>query len=160
MHTLTHTVAPAIEPAIAVERLVKIYKRVPAVDDVSFAIARGSITGLLGGNGAGKTTTIAMIMGLTHADRRAASRVLGADMPRQRYRVLHRMNFESPYVDMPMRLTVRQNLTVFGMLYGVDRSCRAHRRTRRSARSDRSARSADRHGSRPGRRPACRSPSR
>ena len=40
-------------------------------------------------------------------------------MPRQRYRVLHRMNFESPYVDMPMRLTVRQNLTVFGMIYAV-----------------------------------------
>jgi ABC-2 type transport system ATP-binding protein len=45
--------------------------------------------------------------------------VLGAEMPRQRYRVLHRMNFESPYVAMPMRLTIRQNLTVFGMLYGV-----------------------------------------
>ena len=45
--------------------------------------------------------------------------VLGAEMPRQRYRVLQRMNFESPYVEMPMRLTVRQNLTVFGMLYGV-----------------------------------------
>ena len=47
--------------------------------------------------------------------------VLGADMPRERYRVLHRMNFESPYVEMPMRLTVRQNLNVFGMLYGVRR---------------------------------------
>jgi ABC-2 type transport system ATP-binding protein len=46
-------------------------------------------------------------------------RVLGAEMPRERYRVLGRMNFESPYVEMPMRLTVRQNLTVFGMLYGV-----------------------------------------
>jgi ABC-2 type transport system ATP-binding protein len=46
--------------------------------------------------------------------------VLGAEMPRQRYRVLHRMNFESPYVEVPMRLTVRQNLTVFGMLYGVE----------------------------------------
>jgi ABC-2 type transport system ATP-binding protein len=45
--------------------------------------------------------------------------VLGAEMPRHRHRVLHRMNFESPYVDMPMRLTVRQNLTVFGKLYGV-----------------------------------------
>ncbi len=45
--------------------------------------------------------------------------MLGADMPRQRHRVLHRMNFESPYVDMPMRLTVRQNLRVFGKLYGV-----------------------------------------
>ena len=105
-------------PAIEVERLVKIYKTVPAVDGVSFAIARGSITGLLGGNGAGKTTTIAMIMGLlTPTSGRVT--VLGAEMPRQRYRVLHRMNFESPYVEMPMRLTVRQNLRVFGMLYGV-----------------------------------------
>jgi ABC-2 type transport system ATP-binding protein len=45
--------------------------------------------------------------------------VLGTDMTRHRHRVLHRMNFESPYADMPMRLTVRQNLTVFGKLYGV-----------------------------------------
>jgi ABC-2 type transport system ATP-binding protein len=105
-------------PAIKVERLVKIYKALPAVDGVSFAIAAGSITGLLGGNGAGKSTTIAMIMGLiTPTSGRVT--VLGADMPQQRYRVLHRMNFESPYVEMPMRLTVRQNLRVFGMLYGV-----------------------------------------
>ena len=105
-------------PAIKVERLVKIYKKVPAVDAISFSIAAGSITGLLGGNGAGKTTTIAMIMGLiTPTSGRVT--VLGADMPDERYRVLHRMNFESPYVEMPMRLTVRQNLTVFGMLYGV-----------------------------------------
>ncbi len=106
-------------PPIAVERLVKIYKTIPAVDEISFALTRGSITGLLGGNGAGKTTTIAAIMGLTTPSSGRVS-VLGAEMPRQRYRVLHRMNFESPYVAMPMRLTVRQNLTVFGMLYGVD----------------------------------------
>src|SRR5271169_5120191 len=105
-------------PAIEVERLVKIYKNAPAVDGVSFAIAPGSITGLLGGNGAGKTTTIAMIMGLI-APTAGSVTVLGAEMPRQRYHVLHRMNFESPYVEMPMRLTIRQNLTVFGMLYGV-----------------------------------------
>jgi ABC-2 type transport system ATP-binding protein len=106
-------------PPIAVERLVKIYKTVPAVDGISFTLAPGSITALLGGNGAGKTTTIASIMGLiTPTSGRVA--VLGAQMPQQRYRVLHRMNFESPYVEVPMRLTVRQNLTVFGKLYGVD----------------------------------------
>ncbi len=106
-------------PPIAVERLVKIYKTVAAVDGISFTLAPGSITGLLGGNGAGKTTTIATIMGLVTPTSGRVT-VLGAEMPRQRYRVLHRMNFESPYVEVPMRLTVRQNLTVFGMLYGVD----------------------------------------
>src|SRR5258708_9443732 len=103
-------------PAIIVERLVKIYRSGMAVDGISFSLPVGSITGLLGGNGAGKTTTIAMIMGLV-TPTAGTVRVLGADMPRQRYRVLHRMNFESPYVEMPMRLTVRQNLTVFARLY-------------------------------------------
>ena len=112
---------PAISPssaAIAVEHLVKVYKTTRAVDDVSFAIARGSITGLLGGNGAGKTTTIAMIMGLVLPTSGRVA-VLGHAMPAQSAEVLGRMNFESPYVDMPMRLTVRQNLTVFGRLYAV-----------------------------------------
>jgi ABC-2 type transport system ATP-binding protein len=107
-------------PAIAVERLVKIYPRGTAVDGITFSLAAGSLTGLLGGNGAGKTTTIAMIMGLL-TPTSGTVRVLGAAMPGERYRVLHRMNFESPYVEMPMRLTVRQNLTVFGRLYGVER---------------------------------------
>lgn len=104
--------------AIAVRDLVKRYKGVAAVDGISFALPSGSVTGLLGGNGAGKTTTIAMIMGLVTPTAGTVS-VLGAAMPAQRYRVLHRMNFESPYVDMPMRLTVRQNLSVFAQLYGV-----------------------------------------
>jgi ABC-2 type transport system ATP-binding protein len=108
-----------ITPAIAVERLVKVYQRGPAVDGITFALPSGSLTGLLGGNGAGKTTTIAMIMGLL-TPTSGTVRVLGAEMPGQRYRVLHRMNFESPYVEMPMRLTVCQNLTVFGRLYSVD----------------------------------------
>jgi ABC-2 type transport system ATP-binding protein len=106
-------------PAINVDRLVKIYKTIPAVDGISFQLMPGSITGLLGGNGAGKTTTIATIMGLVTPTSGNVT-VLGAEMPRQRYHVLHRMNFESPYVEVPMRLTVRQNLTVFGKLYGVD----------------------------------------
>jgi ABC-2 type transport system ATP-binding protein len=107
------------EPAVRVDRLVKVYKTSLAVDGISFALPRGTITGLLGGNGAGKTTTIAMLMGLVMPTA-GSVRVLGADMPRQRYQVLHRLNFESPYVEMPMRLTIRQNLKVFGMLYGVE----------------------------------------
>jgi len=107
------------EPAVRADRLAKVYKTATAVDGISFALARGGITGLLGGNGAGKTTTIAMLMGLV-TPTSGTVRVLGSDMPRERYKVLHRMNFESPYVEMPMRLTIRQNLKVFGMLYGVD----------------------------------------
>src|SRR6202522_2776801 len=101
---------------IDVTHLVKVYKQTRAVDDISFSIARGSITGLLGGNGAGKTTTIAMIMGLVLP---SAGRieVLGHPMPNESAKVLGRMNFESPYVDMPSRLTVRQNLKIFGRLY-------------------------------------------
>ena len=106
------------QPAIAVDRLVKRYKKATAVAGISFELAPGSITALLGGNGAGKTTTIAMILGLVEPTEGSVS-VLGAAMPRQRTRVLHRVNFESPYVEMPRRLTVRQNLKVFAMLYGV-----------------------------------------
>jgi ABC-2 type transport system ATP-binding protein len=114
--------SPATDPegaaAIEVAHLVKLYKTTRAVDDVSFRISRGSVTGLLGGNGAGKTTTIAMIMGLV-LPTSGRIQVLGCSMPDQSAEVLGRMNFESPYVDMPMRLTVRQNLTIFGRLYAV-----------------------------------------
>ena len=111
--------APATESPIAVDRLVKRYKSVTAVDGISFSVEPGSCAALLGGNGAGKTTTISTIMGLVEPTAGRVT-VLGAAMPRQRHRVLHRMNFESPYVNMPMRLTVRQNMTVFGMLYGCE----------------------------------------
>src|SRR3979409_736256 len=110
--------APSMAAAIEVAQLTKVYKTTRAVDDISFGIARGSITGLLGGNGAGKTTTIAMIMGLV-LPTSGRIQVLGCSMPAQSAEVLGRMNFESPYVDMPMRLTVRQNLTIFGRLYAV-----------------------------------------
>ena len=109
---------PSGSAAIDVAHLVKVYKTTRAVDDVSFRIARGSVTGLLGGNGAGKTTTIAMIMGLV-LPTSGRIQVLGCSMPEQSADVLGRMNFESPYVDMPMRLTVRQNLSIFGRLYAV-----------------------------------------
>ena len=116
--TWTGSFMTSAEAAIAVDSLVKIYKGGTAVNGISFSLPRGSVTALLGGNGAGKTTTISMIMGLVTPTSGDVA-VLGAEMPRQRHLVLHRMNFESPYVDMPMRLTVRQNLTVFGRLYGV-----------------------------------------
>jgi ABC-2 type transport system ATP-binding protein len=104
--------------AIQAEKLTKHYGDAVAVDGITFTVPAGSITGLLGGNGAGKTTTIGMTMGLVSP---TGGRVLvfGADMAREPYKVLHRINLESPYVDLPHRLTVRQNLTVFGMLYGV-----------------------------------------
>jgi ABC-2 type transport system ATP-binding protein len=105
-------------PAIAVAGLAKSYRDVVAVDGIDFSVMRGSIVGLLGGNGAGKTTTIAMVMGLVLPSRGTAT-VLGTDMARERHRILHRINFESPYVEMPKRLTVRQNLRVFGALYNV-----------------------------------------
>ena len=100
------------DPAIEVAHLIKLDKTTRAVDDVSFRIARGSITGLLGGNGAGKATTIAMIMGLV-LPTSGRIQVLGHPMPEQSAEVLGRMNFESPYVDMPMRLTVRRNFEVY-----------------------------------------------
>jgi ABC-2 type transport system ATP-binding protein len=107
-----------IVPAISVKNLAKVYKTGTAVAGISFALTPGTITGLLGGNGAGKTTTIAMIMGLV-SPTSGTVEVLGKKMPDQRYQVLHRMNFESPYVEMPHRLTIRQNLKTFGALYGV-----------------------------------------
>jgi ABC-2 type transport system ATP-binding protein len=105
-------------PPVQVRALRKVYRDVVAVDSIDFTLQRASITALLGGNGAGKTTTIAMLMGLV-TPTSGEARVLGADMARERYKVLHRMNFESPYVDVPMRLTVGQNLEVFSRLYGV-----------------------------------------
>ena len=84
-----------------------------------------------------------MILGLI-TPTSGSVKVLGAEMPRQRYQVLHRMNFESPYVDMPHRLTVRQNLTVFGRLYQVEGLAGPHRRAGRGSRSVGLPRPADR----------------
>lgn len=111
-------------PTVLVRNLRKLYGGVAAVDDVSFELAAGTTTALLGGNGAGKTTTVSILMGLV-VPTSGEIRVLGADMARERYKVLHRINFESPYTDIPKRLTVAQNLEVFARLYGVrDRKAR------------------------------------
>ena len=105
-------------PAIEVRNLVKRYGPVTAVEDLTFAVPAGSITGLLGGNGAGKTTTLAILLGVLLPTAGEAE-VLGVDILKHRFRVLPRMNFGSPYVELPKRLSVRENLNVFARLYGV-----------------------------------------
>ena len=99
----------------------KRYGEVVAVDRLSFEVPAGSTTALLGANGAGKTTTIAIILGLLAASAGRVT-VLGEEVPRHRARVLGRMNFSSPYVDLPLRLSARQNLLVYADLYRVDRA--------------------------------------
>ena len=106
------------DSAIIVADLAKSYGAVDAVKGISFAVRRGTTTALLGGNGAGKTTTLSMLLGLLTPTAGRIT-VLGEDMPSGRRRVLPRMNFTSPYVDLPKRLTVHQNLAVFADLYGL-----------------------------------------
>ncbi len=107
-----------MDTAIAVDGLTKRYGETLAVDGISFAVPRGATVGLLGGNGAGKTTTIAMLLGLL-IPTGGSIRVLGHDMARDRFAALARMNFSSPYVALPARLSVAENLRVYGHLYGV-----------------------------------------
>jgi ABC-2 type transport system ATP-binding protein len=115
-HSLTDVIASA--HAIVVDDLVKRFGTVTALGGVSFAVTSGSTTALLGGNGAGKTTTLSILLGLLTPTSGSVT-VLGADMLRDRYRVLGEMNFSSPYVDLPRRLTVSENLNVYAHLYGV-----------------------------------------
>jgi ABC-2 type transport system ATP-binding protein len=105
-------------PVILVEKLVKRYGSTIAVGGISFAVERGATAALLGGNGAGKTTTLSILLGLL-LPTSGTVQVFGEDVIRHRYRVLPRMNFSSPYVDLPRRLTVRQNLSIYARLYGV-----------------------------------------
>ena len=113
MKVLTHA-------AIAVHGLAKRFGKVEAVRGVTFEVRAGTTTALLGGNGAGKTTTLSMLLGVL-LPTAGSIHVLGCDMLRERHRVLPRMNFTSPYVDLPKRLTVRENLRVFADLYGIER---------------------------------------
>jgi ABC-2 type transport system ATP-binding protein len=107
-------------PALLVEGLSKTYRPgdKPAVQDLTFTLPMGQTWGLLGGNGAGKSTTIAMLLGLLVP---TSGRVLalGHDMATDRFAALARMNFSSPYIALPHRLTVEENLRVYAHLYGV-----------------------------------------
>ena len=114
--TASQDLAEAIP--VAVKALTKVYGTVTAVNDISFALAPRTTVALLGGNGAGKTTTLSILLGLL-LPTAGRVQVLGEDMLRHRYRVLPQMNFSSPFVDLPHRLTVRQNLLIYARLYGL-----------------------------------------
>jgi len=106
------------ENIIEVKNLNKIYDKIIAVKDLTFEINKGKIIGLLGPNGCGKTTTIAMILGLVKP---TSGEVLikGKNIEKERINLLEKMNFISPYVELPKKLTVEENLKVYAGLYGV-----------------------------------------
>ncbi len=103
---------------ISVENLSKNYHKKEAVKNINFTINENEILGLLGPNGCGKTTTIAMMLGLLKPTN---GRVMihGKDVEKNRISLLHKMNFISPYIELPKKLTVKENLIVYGNLYGV-----------------------------------------
>jgi ABC-2 type transport system ATP-binding protein len=104
--------------AVVADKLHKRFGDFTALNDISFSIPHGTFVGLLGANGAGKTTTIAILLGLLSPDSGQVT-ILGKNMEKHRYALLGRMNFSSPYIDLPKRLTVAENLKVYGRLYTV-----------------------------------------
>ena len=110
---------PANSTAVlSVQGLCKTYGQTVAVNDVSFAVNRGEIVGLVGPNGAGKTTTINMILGVLEPTA-GAIRIAGVDLAKRPSEALSNTNFAAVYAPLPGNLTVEQNLRVFGMIYGV-----------------------------------------
>src|SRR6202162_931660 len=103
---------------VTVERLTKTYGKFTAVDEVSFVVHAGEIAGLVGPNGAGKTTIIHMMLGLISPNA-GTVRLFGKSLETDREQILQRLNFTSPYMAFPARLTVLENLTVFARIYNV-----------------------------------------
>lgn len=118
MHKKSNQMSITTSSAIDVSALCKTFGKITAVENLSFRVPSGSVTALLGGNGAGKTTTISMLLGLILATS-GTIHLLGLPMPKAKHRILPRVNFQSPYADLPKRLTVRENLMVYGRLYGL-----------------------------------------
>ncbi len=104
--------------SIIVENLSKNYSENKAVKNISFKIGENEIVGLLGPNGCGKTTTIAMLLGLLKP---TSGQILidGISIENNRIELLHKMNFISPYIELPKKLTVKENLVVYSKLYSV-----------------------------------------
>jgi len=107
--------------AIEIKNLNKKYDGVSAVKNLNFKINKGSIIGLLGPNGCGKTTTIGMMLGLIKPTLgNVFINEKNIDNENNRTNILEKMNFISPYVELPKKLTVEENLKVYGNLYGVN----------------------------------------
>ena len=106
---------------IEIKNLNKQYNNILAVKNISFQINKGSIVGLLGPNGCGKTTTIGMILGLIKPTSGNVF-INGQNIENEsnRTKILEKVNFISPYVELPKKLTVEENLKVYGKLYGVN----------------------------------------
>ena len=107
-----------MQNSIEVINLSKSYKSKQAVNNINFKINENEIVGLLGPNGCGKTTTIGMILGLLKP---TSGQVLinGINIEKNKISLLHKMNFISPYIELPKKLTVKQNLIVYGKLYNI-----------------------------------------
>ena len=103
---------------VEVHRLTKVFRNFTAVSDVSFSIREGEILGLLGPNGAGKSTIIHTMLGLI-SPTAGEIRIFGLSLATHRSEILERVNFSSPYVSFPPRLTVYENLNVFAHLYAL-----------------------------------------
>ena len=106
---------------IEITNLNKKYNNILAVKNISFTINKGSIVGLLGPNGCGKTTTIGMMLGLIKPTSGTVF-INGQNIENEnnRTKILEKVNFISPYVELPKKLTVEENLKVYGKLYGVN----------------------------------------
>ncbi len=105
---------------IEVINLSKSYKKIEAVKNINFNVGVNEIIGLLGPNGCGKTTTIAMILGLLKPTK-GKILINKKNIENHRIELLHKMNFISPYIELPKKLTVKQNLTVYAKLYNVEK---------------------------------------
>ena len=106
---------------IEIKNLSKEYNNILAVKNINFTINKGSIVGLLGPNGCGKTTTIGMMLGLIKPTSGTVF-INGQNIENEnnRTKILEKVNFISPYVELPKKLTVEENLKVYGKLYGVN----------------------------------------
>jgi len=103
---------------VKVSNLVKIFDKRKIIKNISFDVSENSVVGILGKNGAGKTTLLGMLMGLILPSS-GKIEILGKDLNKKKNEILKKINFQSPYVDLPKKMTVEQNLYFYSRLYGI-----------------------------------------